>query len=125
MVDIAWGFIDKTGVLKIPHRYDFAGNFSDGLARVAVKLGESVGYINHDGRMVIPARFAEAWDFSDGLAAVCSDECVYIDRSGSVVLKNFNAGWPFSDGLAVIGFIPPQVYIDKKGRVVAPYASDK
>jgi len=125
VVDIAWGFIDKAGALKIPDRYNFAGNFSEGLARVAIKSGVSVGYIDHDGKMIIPARFEQAWDFSDGLAAACSDECVYIDRSGSAVLKNFHAYWPFSDGLAVIGFRDPQVYIDKKGRVIAPYASDK
>ena len=125
VVDIAWGFIDKAGVLEIPDTYNFAGNFSEGLARVAIKLGVSVGYIDRDGKMIIPARFTQAWDFSDGLAAVCSDECFYIERSGAAVLKNFHAWWPFSDGLAVIGLQDPQVYIDKRGRVIAPYASDK
>jgi len=125
VVDIAWGFIDKAGVLKIPDRYNFAGNFSEGLARVAIKLDASVGYINHDGKMIIPAEFEQAWDFSDGLAAVCADECVYIDRSGSTVLSNYHAWWPFSDGLAVVGIRDPQVYIDKKGRVIAPYSSGK
>jgi hypothetical protein len=125
VVDIAWGFIDQAGVFKIPDRYSFVGNFSGGLARVAIKLGVSEGYIDRDGKMIIPARFTEAWDFSDGLATVCSDECFYIDRSGTRVLKDFHAWWPFSDGLAVIGLRAPQVYIDKNGRVIAPYASDK
>jgi len=124
VVDTAWGFIDKTGTLKIPDWYDFAGNFSEGLARVTIKFGVSVGYVDRDGKMIIPARFTQAWDFSDGLAAACSDGCVYIDRSGSRVLKNFSAWWPFSDGLAVVDFQDRQVYIDKKGRVIAPYASD-
>jgi len=123
VVDIAWGFIDKNGVLKIPDRYDFAGNFSEGLA--AIKLGVSVGYIDRDGKMVIPARSSQAWDFSEGLTAVCSDECFYVDRSGTAVLKNFRAWWPFSDGLAVIGFQDSQVYINRQGRVIAPYSSDK
>ena len=123
--DIAWGFIDKAGVIKIPDKYNFAGKFSEGLARVATKSGVSMGYIDRAGRMIIPARFDEAWDFSEGIAAACSDECVYIDRSGAEVLKNFHAWWPFSDGLAVIGFDAPQVYIDKKGHVIAPYSSDK
>jgi hypothetical protein len=125
VVDIAWGFIDKAGALKIPDRYNFAGNFSEGLARVAIKLGVSMGYIDRDGKMIIPARFDQAGDFSDGLAVACSDECVYIDPSGSEVLTTFHAWWPFSDGLAVIIFQDPQVYIDKTGRVIAPYASDK
>lgn len=92
---------------------------------MAIKLGESMGYINRDGTMIIPPKFMEAFDFSDGLAAACSDECAYIDRSGSAVLTDFDAWWPFSDGLAVVGIRDPQVYIDKKGRVIAPYASDK
>ena len=51
--------------------------------------------------------------------------CFTFDRLGSAVLKNYHAWWPFSDGLVVIGFENPQVYIDKKGRAIAPYASDK
>jgi hypothetical protein len=46
-------------------------------------------------------------------------------RSGSAVIKQVNAMWPFSGGLAVIGFQDQQVYIDNRGRVIAPYASDK
>jgi len=82
-----------------------------------------MGYLDHDGKMVIPAIYKQAWDFSEGLAAVClSDEsCFYIDRSGSPELKQFRAWWPFTDGLAVIG----QDYIDKRGRVIAPYSREK
>jgi len=125
VVDISWGFIDKLGVLKIPDRYQSAGKFSEGLAPVAIRLGVSMGYIDHDGKMVIPAKFTQAWDFSDGVAAVCADVCVYIDRSGSAVVKDSRAYWPFFDGLAVVGSHDSQVYIDKKGRVIAPYDSDK
>jgi hypothetical protein len=125
VVDIAWGFIDKAGVLKISDRYNYASDFSEGLARVAVELGVRVGFIDHDGKMVIPPRFEQAWDFSDGLAVACSDECVYIDRSGSAVLTHFHAWWPFCDGLAVVGFQAGQNYIDKKGRVIAPHSLDK
>jgi hypothetical protein len=124
-VDSAWGFIDKAGVLKIPETYNFAGNFSEGLARVAMKLDLSMGYVDRNGKMIIPVKFTQASDFSEGLATVCSDECFYIDRSGLAVLTDIHATWPFSDGLAVVGFQNPQVYIDKKGRVIAPYASDK
>jgi hypothetical protein len=129
VVDIAWGFIDKKGRLRIPDKFEFAGNFSEGLARVAIKSGVSHGYIDHSGKMVIPARFTEAWDFSNGLAPVCSDElgCVYINRSGNWVLKKYNASWPFSDGLAVIGvsFEDHKFYIDRRGRKIASYSTEK
>jgi hypothetical protein len=122
VVDIAWGFIDKTGALKIPDKFDYAGKFSEGLAQVAIKSGVSEGYIDHDGKMVIPARLIQTGDFSDGLAVVCADDCVYINRSGKVVLRNDGAYWPFSDGLAVIGSGEPRVYINKRGRRIAPYS---
>ena len=125
VVDIAWGFIDKMGDLRIPDRYQNAGDFSQGLARVEVGSG-AMGYIDRGGTMAIPARFNEAWDFSEGLAVACDDDCVYIDQSGSPVprlskLKDKGVWWPFSDGLAVLGMRAPQVYVDKKGRVIAPY----
>jgi hypothetical protein len=125
VVDIAWGFIDKTGALKIPDRFVDAGNFSEGLARVATKMGVSEGYIDHDGKMVIPARFSQAWDFSDGLAVACADDCRFINRSGQVVLRKIDAYLPFSDGLAVIDSGEPRVYVNKKGRRIAPYAIEK
>lgn len=125
VVEITWGFIDKTGALKIPDKYNFAGDFSEGLARVAIKAGESMGYIDRDGKMIIPPKFSGAWNFSEGLAAACSDGCVYINRSGTAVLTNYYAWWPFSDGLAVIGISAPQVYIDKKGQVIATYDDAK
>ncbi len=111
--------------MRIPDKFNFVGQFSEGLARAAINLGESVGYVDHDGKMVIPAIYTQVWDFSEGLAAVCADECCYIDRSGSPALKNFRAWWPFKDGLAVIGFHPPQDYVDKRGRVIAPYSREK
>jgi len=93
---------------------------------VAIKLGESVGYIDHNGRVVIPPRFTQVTAFSDGLATACSDDCFYIDRSGSEVLRKavHSYPFPFSNGLAVVGLESPQMYIDKKGRVVATYALD-
>jgi len=121
VVDTAWGFIDKTGALKIPDRFQYAGTFSEGLARVAIKPGVSEGYIDHDGKMVIPARFWEASDFSDGLAVACANDCAYINRSGRAVLRD-DAYWPFSDGLAVVDSEEPMVYINKRGRRIAPYA---
>jgi hypothetical protein len=111
-------------VIRISDKYDFAASFSEGLARVAVKMGVSEGYIDRDGKMVIPARYSTVGDFSDGLAVACADECVYIDHSGSEVppLKKIGAYWPFSDGLAAVGFYGPTVYVNKKGKTIAPYA---
>ena len=77
-----WGFIDKTGKEVIPFKYDTAGDFSEGLAMVAVRNGRSrstilgmeyeydCGYIDQTGKVVIPLQYNYARDFSEGLAAV-------------------------------------------------------
>jgi len=64
-----WGFIDRTGKFVIPERFEQAGTFSEGLARVSI---ESLwGYIDRKGKFVIPAKYHKARDFWEGLAPVC------------------------------------------------------
>lgn len=117
-----WGFIDKSGEWMVRPAFEFAGTFSEGLARV-MSAENLTGYINRTGEIVIRPQFREGWDFSEGLAPVWKDDdlCEYIDKTGKVVLKLKDARWGFSDGLTVVGEYPNRVYLDKKGRVVAPY----
>ncbi|MDE7413690.1 MAG: WG repeat-containing protein, partial [Muribaculaceae bacterium] len=51
------GFIDKSGELVIPAKYDDAWNFSDGLA--LVKIGGKWGYIDKSGRSTFD--FVDMW----------------------------------------------------------------
>src|SRR5262249_17761161 len=83
--DGKWGYIDRAGRIVIPPQFDYAWDFSDGLAPVEVGLKK--GYVDKEGRVVIKPRFRNALSFSEGLAAVLADgRWVYIDRSGNVVL---------------------------------------
>lgn len=99
-----WGFIDKTGKLVIPFKFDDVGsdnyggfedpnlycslpkpfrNFSQGLC--AVRIGDKWGYIDKTGTVVIPAQYDSAGVFSEGLACVRKGKKVgYIDKSGKV-----------------------------------------
>lgn len=112
-----WGYIDKTGKLLIPAKFDIdssyfisapffsrsildklprntwsAGNFSEGLA--PVKVGNRWGYIDKKGKMVIPPKFACANDFSQGLAAVGITNAkgdtrgMYINKQGKTVFTH-------------------------------------
>jgi len=68
-----WGYLDKTGKWAIKPRFDIAGDFSEGLAAVAVsEKGEPQkwGYISHSGDFAIPAQFRIAHPFRDGVATV-------------------------------------------------------
>ena len=71
-----FGYIDKTGKVVIPFKYDYFGEenyksgyyFSEGLS--AVKLNSKWGFIDKTGKEVIPPKYDLAGDFSEGLAAV-------------------------------------------------------
>ena len=94
-----YGYIDKNGKVVIDFKYDFASEFSEGLARV--KKGEKYGYIDKNGNVVIDFIYDDADNFSDGLARVKqvikydSDKNAenkemwkYIDKDGKVVLQD-------------------------------------
>ena len=77
-VEGKWGFIDKTGTIKIEpqfaglRRLDGAGDilgFSEGLVPVQLVENGPWGYADTSGRVVIEPRFSLAQPFSEGLAA--------------------------------------------------------
>jgi hypothetical protein len=120
-----WGYIDHTGQLIIPIRYDQRCRpsvclFSEGLVRI--DDGGKWGFADSNGKMVIPTQFAFAENFSDGAAAVNvggipdytfnlvltdGGRWGFIDRSGSFLISpryffdHFYGLRPiFSEGLA-------------------------
>ena len=67
-VDGKYGYIDKSGIVKIKPKYERAFEFSEGLAKV--KLNKFIGYINTKGVLVVEAKYKRGTMFSEGLAAV-------------------------------------------------------
>jgi len=71
-----WGYIDRTGEIKIPPQFGYAKQFSEGLALVT--LGEGMkgraGYIDAHGLFKITPKFAALFSspFKHGIAAVRS-----------------------------------------------------
>ena len=125
-VDGKWGFIDKTGTIKIQPQYEFAMPFSEGLAMV--RLNGKWGYIDTSGTMVIQPQFDDAHPFSDGLATVgkfSEDGPLfgYIDKTGALVIP-MRYGFPsdFSKGLCMVlveeNGTQTSGYIDKTGTMV-------
>lgn len=125
------GFIDKTGKLVIPVKYDVADgmeggdykNFSEGLV-LTYKNG-LYGYMDKQQKLVIPHKYEHALDFSDG-AAVVLDNGLFgaIDKTGKVIvpIKHIYVG-SFSSGLAPIAVENSKGenrygFINKKGEVV-------
>jgi len=96
--DGKFGYIDKTGKVVVPFRYEpwveddmfLQGpcyNFHGGLARVWDKNTQKYGYIDKTGKEVFPCRFDEAEDISEGIAVVGIDAHYgFIDAKGHCTL---------------------------------------
>lgn len=94
----------KTGQLVIAPQFEWADNFSEGLA--AARMEGEAGYIDKTGHFAISPRFNAALHFVDGLAAVCikaygEEKWGYIDQTGHFVINpQFDDAEDFVDGLA-------------------------
>ena len=128
-VDGKWGYIDKTGVIKIQPQFGMADDFSEGLAPVSALVGnQERGYINTSGTMVIQPQFYLAAAFSEGLAMLEAKSgqdvlCGFIDKTGRLVIPaQYEWTSVFSEGLCAVmtekGGQQEWGYIDKTGTMV-------
>lgn len=62
------GYIDKTGKLLIPCKYEFTYPFSDGVA--IVQNGSKKGYINTEGKEITSIKYDDAKNFSHGVGII-------------------------------------------------------
>lgn len=137
--DNKWGYIDKTGRLIIPFKFDMADDFSEGLAAVEIK--EKTGYIDKTGKFVIPPRFLSGFPFSSGMALVVfrrfeedklhMNKLGYIDKSGKLMIqlkealdsKSLHISYKelfFSEGLVSVTQNNKVGFIDKAGKQIIP-----
>jgi len=118
-----YGFIDKTGYMVITPRYDYASEFSNGVAYV--RVGDKAGLINIQNDFVIELNYIDVGIFNEGVVPVCyseelpCDEWGYIDKEGNCVIEaKFDFAGEFSDGLAVAGHNGKKGLINKYGEFV-------
>src|SRR5262245_55590587 len=73
-----FGYIDNSGAVVIPPRYEAFSEFHEGVA--IVRRGGKQEYIDENGEPAIPCRYERCQDFSEGAAVVWIDEyhCSYI-----------------------------------------------
>lgn len=121
-------FIDKFGSILTAERFDYAKDFSEGLA--PVKVEGKWGYIDKQGQIAIKPRFDNVEPFSDGLARVQqSGRYGYIDHTGAFTISpQYRYAEAFSEGVAVVGGnwnerkfeYEEFYYIDKQGKQAIP-----
>lgn len=82
-----WGFVDKTGVIKISPQFYACGYFSEGKCPVKNKEG-NWGYIDFSGKITINNQFDGASEYHNNRAIVSSDSKTgVIDESGKFVIN--------------------------------------
>lgn len=116
--DGRFGYINRRGAQAFPTTFDFAQEFSEGLAPVLV--GDKVGYVDRTGNIAVEPAFDAGDDFSEGLAAVAQAGKVgYIDQRGAFVIQPaYDFAGPFSGGLAAVQLNDAEFYVDISGRAV-------
>jgi hypothetical protein len=116
-----WGYIDKTGRIVIPLRFEAAEPFSEELA--AVRLGQKFGFIDRNGRVVIEPRFDAVRSFRSGRASVkIGNDWGFIDAKGSEIVKpSYVTAWFFSGGYAQVSVKGVGMgTVNLQGQVVIP-----
>ncbi|GAB4439121.1 MAG: hypothetical protein Kow0031_20990 [Anaerolineae bacterium] len=115
----SYGFVDETGQWVIEPQFDFAGEFSEGLA--VIEQDGKYGFVGPDGAIVIEPEYDFAAGFSQGLAPVALDGLGgFIDPTGQRVIEpQFYDARPFTEeGLAVVRLDDGYGYINADGDVV-------
>jgi hypothetical protein len=112
------GYIDRTGSIVIPPRFDVARGFREGLA--PVKVGEKWGVIDQQGNMVAPPQFDAVKPFYEGMALIeVQRKCGFIDGHCQIIIPpQFEWADYFSEGLTVVRVVGKFGFIDRKGTMV-------
>ena len=108
-------------MVQIPSRFNYCGDFADGLARILIggdlvdgkpTGGGLFGYINTEGQIHINPQFILAEDFSDGLAYVKKADNLgrirrgYIDTNGDFKFEvGLDLAYDFFEDLAVFSLL--------------------
>ncbi len=105
-------------------KYDYKGNYYEGLA--LVKLNDKWGYIDKSGNEVIPIKYDYVDGFSEGLARVnLNDKWGFIDKSGKEITPlKYDYASELSEGLAAVKLNGKWGFIDKNGNEVVPPKHD-
>ena len=115
-----YGYIDKDGKMVISASYDYASEFSEGVARVGKK--GKYGFIDEKGKIVAPIKYVATSNFNYGLAVVkaADNKFFFIKKNGEPFNENvYLDAKSFSEGLAAV---QDQFYkygfINTKGELV-------
>jgi hypothetical protein len=110
------GYIDTRGRLVRAMNFDYAGEYSGGVAVVGVGNGNSRSYslIDKSGKVVTDQKYDGISTFSEGLAIVMKGRRAgYINSAGKLVIPlSYEQAKPFSEGIATVSLFEPKKVSD-------------
>ena len=137
-VESKWGYVDKDGKIIIPHKYDYAWNFSEGMAMVQLDdyidctRRTKLGFIDKTGKVIIPLKYSDIGIFSEGLANVRVEDSQFngkfgfIDKTGKEVIPiKYGYAYKFSEGLAAVKMGDKWGFINKADEFIIPAKYDE
>ena len=98
-----WGYVDNEGRVVVKPRFNWASDFSEGRAAVAIWKTEQCGFIRPDGSWakLLPRGAVIGWPFSEGRAWYREGQLFgCIDADGNVrIPPRYDDAQQFSEGL--------------------------
>lgn len=114
-----WGYINYGGETKIPLKYDDAGSFIYGVARV--RQGAKFSAIDFNGKQIMPW-FDYVYPFYNGLAKVKNrNEVAFVTKEGKFASTWFDDAQVFYYGLYKVKKGRKWAFMDKNGKVVTQW----
>lgn len=114
---LKWGYIDTSGMIVIPCRFDLAEQFSEGYA--AVMSGSKWGFIDGRGDTLVSYRYDEVKKFVNGYAPVRrGQKWGYIDTDGQELVPCVYdmAGSFGQDGFAAVTRADSSGFVFRNGN---------
>ena len=128
--DGLYGFIDESGVERIPPKYKSASPFNEGYAVVTISgelFSGKKNFINKKGELLDENEYDRVTMFSEGLAKAQIGRSIrYINQQGQTVFSlDYEDASFFSEGLAEVEDQGKSGFINKKGELVIPIIYDE
>lgn len=119
-----WGYVSADGKEAIASVFDWADDFTNGMA--LVQYNGKYSYLNPDGKQMRRIKANHAYAFSEGLAGVQKrNKWGYINQKGKWVIKpQFDWTLPFSQDRAAVAVGKHYGFINPQGELVIPAQFD-
>ncbi|MFI5222517.1 MAG: WG repeat-containing protein [Bacteroidia bacterium] len=117
-----YGYLGLNGKIIIEPKFDYAFDFSDGLAGVWDAATKKFGYINEKGEVKIKIEFDRVHPFSEGKAAVLTNgKWGFINKEGKmIIMNNFDNAGMFEEGMCAVLVKRKWGFINDSGRLAVP-----